>query len=77
MGITDSKMLAEKVLTACKEAQKQGKSKLDADSFWSDEVGTSSDYIDLDLTKEGIRGCKKSFPPRTQTYAWETPPERC
>ncbi|RAL06638.1 uncharacterized protein BO97DRAFT_22326 [Aspergillus homomorphus CBS 101889] len=38
MGITDSKMLAEKVLTACEAAQTQGKCELDVDSFWSDEV---------------------------------------
>lgn len=38
MGITDSKILAQKVLTACEEAEMQGRGRLDGASFWRDEV---------------------------------------
>ena len=38
MGVSDSKIIAQKVLIACEEAETQGRNKLDDASFWRDEV---------------------------------------
>ncbi|KAL2812130.1 hypothetical protein BDW59DRAFT_177031 [Aspergillus cavernicola] len=37
MGVAESKILAQNVLTACQNAEKDGKSKLDGESLWSNE----------------------------------------
>lgn len=38
MGIADSKILAESLLSACQIAEREGKDRLDETRFWKDEV---------------------------------------
>lgn len=49
MGVADSKLLAQTVLSACCKAETEGKSSLDGNSLWGNEVnegpGSSDDKV--------------------------------